>query len=497
MSVSTPLDASYDRLLKMLASRGLEWLRQHVEALPDPLPSQHPAIPHLSTAAWVGEILSGLRGCKSPLQVIVARRLSPEILSRIARRIAESETDPSSDLVQSVFAAQAVLADDPRYQLARQILTDETPDALSDRLAIEHPPAEELLRLAEEFVVAPMPSEALSQAYLERFTMVLMRLYGFGARRPQFSHPRVYGQVFANCLRYAEWARKEQSLIATVQLAFCLRLIDPDHDIAPMLAEVIPYQRPDGSFPARSAYSTECQELDDGVWATLMTVAALHMATYRRWNGAEAAPTSQPLHGCRDMAAAIVVSRGDNLRELPKPDRLRMAATLSCATGEDWFSLAGLAGQKIQARDILAIAPLMFGSFTAARHARSCLDLGAAWPALNHAEQPPHMQAALNWLRGSAVTLGAAADAAMIQTWDAAARSGDQAGFLACCAQAIACQSIQTTPAIRIAACRMMLRDLAAIEDATESLQDQSARLARMSLIAWVFEGDSTRARPI
>lgn len=496
MSVSTPLDASYDRLLKMLASRGLEWLRQHVEALPDPLPSQHPAIPHLSTAAWIGQILSGLRGCKSPLQVIVARRLSPEILSSIARQIADHETNPSSEVVEAILAAQAVLADDPRYQLARQILTDETPDALADRLRIECPPAEDLLHQAEDFVVAPMPPEALSQAYLERFTMVLMRLYAFGARRPQFSHPRIYGQVFANCLSYVEWARKEQSLIATVQLAFCLRLIDPDYDIAPMLAEVIPYQRPDGSFPARSAYSTECQELDDGVWATLMTVAALHMATYRRWNGADAAPAGQPLHRCRDMAAAIVAGRADGLRELSEPKRIKAAAALSCATGEDWFAMAGLSGHKTAAPDALAVAPMVFGSFTAARHARSCLDLGALTD-LDIAAQAPHMQAALNWLRGQAVTLGTAADPALMQEWDKAAKAGDQAGFLACCARAITCQSIPSTPAIRVSACRIMLRDLAAIEDASESLQNQCARLARMSLIAWVFEGDGSRAKPI
>lgn len=499
MSDGTPLDASYDRLLTMLANRGVEWLRQHVEALPDPLPWEHPAVPHLSTAAWIGEILSGLRGRISPLQVIVARRLSPAILTQATRQVAELGGAAPPEAIQSLFAAQALAADDPRYHLARQILISDAQCDLAERLAIEDQPADDLIREAEAFVATPMPQQAVTQAYLDQFALILMRLYGFGARRPRFSHPRVFGQIHANCLSHAEWAQKTRSLTATVQMAFCLLLIDPDHDISPMLAEVIPYQRPDGSFPPRSAYSTESQALHDGAWATLMTVAALHMATYRRWNASGTRAPCCPMRRCRDMASDLLVQRAtpEGLADLPDAARLDVAASLSVATGEDWFTRTGLAGLAPRPDDILRVAPALFGSFTAARHARAALALSEVWsyPALAGAMGAPDaMGQSLNWLRGTAVTLDRAPDAAAMQAWDEAARRQDDVQFKDFCTRALTCLPATPTPAMRAQACRMMLRDLAVIEDAGEELVDQVRRLGRMNLLVSVFEPDAIQA---
>lgn len=77
------LDTSYDQMMHILSARGLEWVRRHVDALPDPLPAGHDAVAPLSQAARLAPVCSGLRGSVSPLEIFVRRRLDDRLVAEV------------------------------------------------------------------------------------------------------------------------------------------------------------------------------------------------------------------------------------------------------------------------------------------------------------------------------------------------------------------------------------------------------------------------------
>ena len=209
-------------------------------------------------------------------------RLDDHLVDQACGMAESAEADGAT--ADILAAAQGLgIGDGARLHRAVKTIRARDDLDLAQRLALQSLPSPDLLARAEEWLRAPMHPRCVTATRADLFGRVLMQLYGFGARRPKFSTPRAYGEIFANCLLIADWAQSGKHLAALAQIVYCIRLIDPDHDIRPWLADVIASQRPDGSFPARTGFGTADQDFEAAGQATIMAVAALHIALYRRW----------------------------------------------------------------------------------------------------------------------------------------------------------------------------------------------------------------------
>lgn len=489
-----PLDATYDQLMRLLSARGLEWFRQRVGDLPDPLPSDHSALPALAAAGRIAPALSGLRGHMSPLEEIVRRRLSFSLVLEASERLLdEAHDDDTAALVLAGYPTGAQEA--ALWQLAMSALADTPEAALVDRIAAAGRPCRAMLAEVEGIICAPMPSETITEDRIDGFARLVMQLYGFGATRPQFSHARIYGEVFTRLLRLADWAQRRGAVTAMAQTAFCLRLIDPDHDISPLIAEIISCQRPDGSFPCRAGHSTRDQELADGAWPTLMALAALNIAAWRRWRG----PRPQighdrPLTNCRDHFAAALAPRAEGwAARLTATRRLELAAGMSRATGENWFARLQLRRIAPGRDQLLTLARQVFGDAYAARHARQTLDLDRHWP--DEHEQGGDARA-FRWLRGAAVAFPAATASCDELTSGELAERGAARGFDQLCREALDRPQAASARCWRAAARRHAREALRALDrpGAPVKLSEALAHLDRLCLMAQLFEGEHALA---
>lgn len=485
---NAPLPPGYHQLLQTLAARGLEWIRQQVEDLPDPLPPAHAALAPLAASGRMAPVLSSLRGRRSPLEVIVARRLTADMVLEAASRVFDDRQGRKAQ-ADLLLAGADLLGTHPLWQLACDHLAEDASVDLADRLALGAP-LQDVLPEAEAKLIAHIPDEVLGEKWIDSFARLLMQVYAFGTRRPEFSSPRIYGQIFDNCLRHAEWAQKSASLPALAQMAFCLRLIDPDHDIVPLLAELIPFQRPDGSFPPRCGYSDADQDFATGFRPTLLAVAALHQSDVRFGQRTDnASPSRTPLHSGRDKAAAILSQEVlAALADLPAETRLHAAAALSRATGQNWFEKTGLAGYQPTPAQILPLAQQVFGGFGAARHARNSLSLARTLPQYGQT-QAQHDRQAIHWLRGKPVNLAQPLPARLHHDWKQTAQARDTDRFMQCCQIAATCQPGIGCQIIRTAARQIAQTDLRALaQQGHEPIEKRLDRLDRLSLLALLFE---------
>lgn len=501
-----PLDASYDQLMRLLSARGLEWLRQRVMDLPDPLPPDHPDMAALALAAQVAPVLSGLRGHPSPLEDIVARRLATPLVLTAAGRFLDSR---SADDAGLVLAGRLIAPDQPLWRLAMSALADDPQATPADRLAAgagRDPSAmaeAEALLTSQDPTIQPDalddgPAVAAKQAEaINRMAWLLMQLYGFGASRPKFSHPRVYGTVFTRLLDCADWARRHGSITAMAQCAYCLRLIDPDHDIAPLIAEIIANQRPDGSFPAQAGNSSRDQDLATGAMPTLMALAALNLAAWGRWRGPRPdTARDRPFGACRDLFTAAMLPRFEGWASKASPAlRLDLAAALSRATGENWFLRFGLNGTAPSRAQLSRLARRLFGDAYAARHARRTLRLDRHWP--HDLEQTADSGPALRWLRGAPVALHQHGPFALLDQplGKDTPEAGHVTGFDQHCQQALAHHPALASPGWRAAARHHARQALAVIEDGRSLTASEAlAHLDRLCVIAQLTEGGASVA---
>ncbi len=279
------LDTPYRQLMQLLCSRGFQWFRHRIEELPDPVPADMRDLTALAQAAHFAPVCSGLRGSTTPLETFVKLRLTPDLVNSCIRLVEGGRRDPGP--IQILIAAQGLgigsgrQALDLHRTLARMSGCDELD--LPTRIALAGRPRPVLLDQAERLLRTPMPEPLMEDARIDYFARTLMQLYGYGTLRPRLSSPRAYGEIFLNCLRIADWAESRRRLVPLSQMVFALCLIDPDHDVQPMLAEIISSQRPDGSFPIKIGFGTNDQDLSQAALPTIMTLAALHMAIHRRW----------------------------------------------------------------------------------------------------------------------------------------------------------------------------------------------------------------------
>lgn len=468
------MDGSLDQLMRLLSNRGLEWLRQRIMALPEAMPVDHPDLGALAMVGQAAPVLSGLRGRISPMEVIVMRRLTPDLVRAGAIRVLEGARTP--DLVRLMLAGGLVACDDPLWQMACETLAEDATLPLPQRLALSDDPA--LLAQAER--VLTTPPRRITPDHVTTVAQLLMQLFHYGARRPRLSQARAFTQIFDHLRRLADWAQAAGCTASVAQVAFCLRLLDEDYPLAEMVSDLIQVQRPDGSFPARLGFGTADQELAQAAGPTVLVAMALHMAAWRRWRGA--APVWLQPHPLRTATRMLA----DRLARAPIPDTLALhaATSLTRATGQDW--LRRLSAPRGAEPALLAdLARVCFRDPISARHLRRWLDLPRlpAGPATL-----ARVEAA--WLSGAPVLIASPLPPALTALWERAARTGDDALFMDCARIALHHGDGVPAPVIRDRARRMAARALTA----QDSVPDMLASLDRLSLLAQLLEPEPAAA---
>ncbi|MBM3606715.1 MAG: hypothetical protein FJX25_19025, partial [Alphaproteobacteria bacterium] len=175
------MDGSLEQLMRLLANRGLEWLRQRIMDLPDPCPLDHPDVGALALAARVAPVLSGMLGRISPLEVIVLRRVTPDLLRAGAVRVLDG--DRTTAMRDLVLAGGLVARADPLWQLACNVLAEDPVLPLAEHLALSEDP--DLLTRAEALVTTLPAKWQITSGHVETVTDVVMQLYRHGACRPR------------------------------------------------------------------------------------------------------------------------------------------------------------------------------------------------------------------------------------------------------------------------------------------------------------------------
>lgn len=244
---------AYTQLLSLVAARSQNWLRQQIDCLDCGDASDGDAGTLLAEVAVTAKVCGAFRGTEAPLQVFLRKRLGT-----------------GTDILVSPACVVTGLG------------ASAGADGLADRLARSGLSDPALLAEAEAFLRRPVAAERLTDRDIDAYFRVLSQCYRFGAKRPRFSSVRTYGDAFANCLRFADWAERRGRLMPLAQMVFGLCLIDPDHDVSAMLSDVIASQRPDGSFPERMGFGT-AEGTTAALRPTLAALLALHAVIYRRW----------------------------------------------------------------------------------------------------------------------------------------------------------------------------------------------------------------------
>lgn len=468
------MDGSLDQLMRLLSNRGLEWLRQRIMALPEAMPVDHPDLGALALVGQAAPVLSGLRGRISPIEVIVARRLTPALVRAGAIRVLEGSRDPA--LAQLMLAGGLVACADPLWQMACEALAEDAALPLPQRLALCDDPA--LLAQAERLLTTP-PTR-ITPEHVATVSQLLMQLYHHGARRPRLSQARAFTQIFDHLRGLADWAQGAGCTASVAQLAFCLRLVDADYPLAEMVSDLIQAQRPDGSFPARLGFGTADQTLAEAAGPTVMVAMALHMAAWRRWRGA--APIWLQPHPLR--AAARLLAERLAAAPIPEPLALQAAASLTRATGRDWLARLQ-APQGADPAQQAALARICFRDPVSARHVRRWLDLPRLSGAATTLEG---VEAA--WLSGAPVALSGPMPPALMLLWRRAAQAGDDAGFMACARMALHHADGVPCAAIRAHARRLAAQALTDIGPPEQDL----VRLDRLILLAQLLEPEPAAA---
>lgn len=479
--------------MRLLSARAVDWLRQHVMDLPDPLPDDHPDLPVLAHAARIAPALTGLMGRPSPVEVLVRRRLTPGHIQRAAARLLAGQ--PRNGDGDLLVAGVLLTPDDALWQLARDQLASDPTQPLSLRLSLAADRA--LISQAETALLAPLPA-CVSAGLLTERTGTLIALWQHGAVAPRLSHPARHGEIMGHVRHWATLAPALRCTALMAQVITCLRLIDPDHDIRDLMGHLFPLQRPDGSFPALLAQGGDAShDLPTGATPTLSVLLTLHVAVMRRWRGPRPLqPQSRPLHRAMVQAAHHL---GARIAGSPPADgwlRLRAAATLTRALSQDWFTRLTPPKTLLDADRLGQLAALAFRDAGTALRLRGHLGLGRASrprgiprPAL------PHQSPQMAWLIGAPVALSGTLPAHIAAEWDATASAGQQNRFLAL-TDIAALHPPADPPFPRAAMARRLTASALSVclNDRTPLAQALNA-LARLVLLALVFEDEPPMAR--
>lgn len=264
--------SAYMQLLTLVGARSQQWLRNRIALLPTLSGSDHRHLDGVAEIAVTASICSAYRGTAIPLETFIRDHFTSEF---VAAFVASYGDDPRHDR-----RGNALFRFLPPQSQADIILGQ--PVTLLDRLSLAHHPDADLLAEVQAFLRTPVSPDLITEQVIDTYARILSLSYRFGEERPRFADVRTYGDAFATCLRFADWAERKGRLMPLAQMCYCLCLIDPDHDVAPLLADVLSSQRPDGSFPHRIGFGTADQG-NEALGPTLAVLIALHMAVHRRW----------------------------------------------------------------------------------------------------------------------------------------------------------------------------------------------------------------------
>ncbi|WP_378943278.1 hypothetical protein [Paracoccus sp. R86501] len=403
-----------EQLAQMVSARGMDWLQRKILALPEACVPDHPDMPGLATAARVAPILSGFRGRISPLEVIVKRRVSSDMVRQAAQRCLDGARDyPTLQLFQ---AGNFMTPHDPLWQLACQALADDGGIPLACRLGADR--KDRLESVAE--LALTRPYRNLTSDQVTAYAQIVAQIYELGMGRPRLSDKRSITKIYDTLRQMADWGMQERCTTSVAWTAFCLRLIDPDHDITEAAAELMQHQRSDGSFPARLVNDDQPQEFTDAAFPTLLAILALHSALYRRWRG----PIPGPAHG-RPLHTAAKSAAEDVIQQLGQDHpTLEQAVVLGRATGRDWIGRLGASHWILTPCQSSRIASLCFRDPISARHVRNRISLHDV-PDLNDVGQ-----AEVSWLQGKPVVISTPLPEALMAMWSRAAAADDVEAFM-------------------------------------------------------------------
>lgn len=257
-------EPAYTQLLNLISARSQQWLRGRLEKLAAVDDPDDRDICNLSQIAVAANICSGLRGSPAPLKVAFERQYKPELIDCFL-------VDYQRNSLREGLAGLA------GRKTAVPAIDDL--DWPAGGLSEDHA----LFQLVEKVLRQPVPRAQINDAVIVRYGRLLALSYRHGAARPRFASTKTYGEAFANCQRFADWAHRKGHLAPLALMCFCLCLIDPDYDVAPLLADLISSQRPDGSFPLRMGFGT-ADQADEALEPTIAATIALQMAVHRRWH---------------------------------------------------------------------------------------------------------------------------------------------------------------------------------------------------------------------
>lgn len=467
-------------VLRLVAGRTIEWLRQQVMALPDPLPLDHPCLPAMTRIAAAAPVLSVLLGRPSPVEVLARRRLDPAVLRDGARRALSGTHPPDASLI---LAGGLIAPHDAMWQLARQHLAEHPQTAPLVQLQLGMATAEDRLAV-EDQVLSPLPRVIEPALLCARARLVcamwLRPEWMRGLSRPAHAS-RILDQL-------ALWADLATGLEDSAALAWAIsgmRLIDPHGAQDRHLSRLIALQRPDGSFPRRLRPDDGTGDLAGDCNTILAVILALQLSVDmpRRMpppNHVADAPLSAAMRQAGTALAARIA------QDPPSDPGLRLlaAAALTRALSRDFF--AGLAPDRISASARLRrrLAAVAFSDLTTAHQLRVRL---APWPAPSAADD---MAGRLHqdWLRGSSLAILPGLPEALASSWDQAAMRGDTARFLTA-ARAASIHELDRGPQVRRAAARRIAaRALACCEDPATTLPEALDALGQLVLLSMTCE---------
>ncbi|MGP9803925.1 hypothetical protein [Paracoccus sp. NSM] len=456
------MEQGLEQVMRLVGHRAIEWMRQHVMALPDPLPATHPDLGALAQAGVVGPILGALTGRPSPVEVLTRRRLPPDLPRRAALdHLAGLPAPPAL-----ILAAPLIAPRDPACALALADLAEDPARGIALRLLCGAAPPPE----AERTLLAPLPP-VIDRDYLSGRLALLLALWRQAGGLPRLSSAARHQDLLAALHDWTRLAGEMGDTQCLAQALCGLLLVDPQHEVAALLTRLLDLQGPDGGFPARLRRPDGPTPLAEGMGPTLSVLLAFQLTRPNR-RLAPLSPPVRPITGAMLALAAQMESR----LQAPPPDpwsRLLGDVLVMRATGRN--RLSGAPVMPGRAR-LARLASIVFGDPVAALALRRHL----AWRPVG-----PLPMAELAWLAGAPVRqTGQACDPA---AWDRATYRNDGRAFLALMAQARR-HGAAPPPGTLGFARRLAGAALAATEAGNAPFSDLARALEQTILLAGAFD---------
>lgn len=456
------MEQGLEQVMRLVGHRAVEWMRQHVMALPEPLPAAHPDLGALAQAAVAGSVLGALTGRPSPVEVLARRRLSPDLLRRAALdHLAGLPAPP-----ELILAAPLIAPRDPACALALADLADDPGRSPALRLLCGATPPPE----AETMLLAPLPP-VIDRDCLSRRVGLLLALWRQAGGLPRLSSPLRHGDLLTALHDWASLARQMNDTQGLAQALCGLLLVDPQQDLAALLTRLLDLQGPDGGFPARLRRPDGPTPLAEGMGPTLSVLLAFQLTRPNR----RLAPLSPPVRPITGAMRALAAQMEGRLLAPPLDpwSRLLGDVLVMRATGRN--RLSGAPFMPGRAR-LARLASIVFGDPVAALVLRRHL----GWRPVGPLPMPE-----LAWLAGAPVRqTGQACDPA---AWDRATRGNDSAAFMALMAQARR-HGAQPPPGALGFARRLAGAALAATEAGNAPFNDLARALEQTILLAGAFD---------